>query len=137
MNEIFVLDACALLAFLTDEPGADTVAEAYAKADAGDAQLLMNKINLLEVYYGFYRDKGREYAESILDSVKRSVVVVTDFTDEIFAEAGRLKASYHISLADSIALAEASVTGGALLTSDHHEFDIIEGKENIRFAWIR
>jgi len=34
-------------------------------------------------------------------------------------------------------LAQAKVSGGALLTSDHHEFDVIEGKENIEFVWIR
>jgi predicted nucleic acid-binding protein len=58
-------------------------------------------------------------------------------SDAVFAVAGRLKASYRISLADAVALAEASVSGGALLTSDHHEFDAIEQKENIRFLWIR
>ena len=52
-------------------------------------------------------------------------------------EAGRLKVAYKISLADSIALAQTLVVDGALLTCDHHEFDIIVGKENIRFAWIR
>ena len=56
---------------------------------------------------------------------------------EIFTEAGRLKASYKISLADSVALAQTIVSGGALLTADHHEFDAIEKHENIRFEWIR
>ena len=55
----------------------------------------------------------------------------------IFMEAGRLKASYKISLADSIALAQAFVVDGELITADHHEFDVIEGKENITFQWIR
>jgi len=37
----------------------------------------------------------------------------------------------------SIALAEASVRKAELLTSDHHEFDIVEAKEKIRFCWFR
>jgi PIN domain nuclease of toxin-antitoxin system len=137
VKEIYVLDACALLAVLKDEPGADKVAAVYAKADAGEAQLVINKINLLEVYYGFYRAEGQEYAENILATVRKSIVIAADFTDDIFNEAGRLKACYHISLADSIALAQASVSGGRLLTSDHHEFDCIEAQEQIRFEWIR
>ena len=36
-----------------------------------------------------------------------------------------------------VALAEASVSGSALLTADHHEFDVIEQKERIKFCWIR
>ena len=52
-------------------------------------------------------------------------------------EAGRLKSKYRISLADSIALAEALILGGELLTCDHHEFDVIKKKEPINFMWIR
>ena len=58
--------------------------------------------------------------------------------DEMFQTAGWLKASYKISLADSIALATASVLNGELLTCDHHEFDAIDkSEENINFHWIR
>lgn len=50
---------------------------------------------------------------------------------------GKCKASYRISFADSFALAQAKVSSSVLLTSDHHEFDIIESKEDIDFAWVR
>jgi len=137
MSDVYVLDACALLALLKDEKGADDVVAAYAKANDGEADLIMNKVNLFEVYYGMYYDKGKEYAEKIIDGVKRSIVTVCEFSDDVFAEAGRLKATYKISLADSVALAQALLSGGALLTADHHEFDAIEGCENICFKWIR
>ena len=103
----------------------------------GKAKIIMNRVNLLEVFYGYYRDDGKEYAEKILDGVAQSIVSISEFDKEIFAEAGRLKASYKISLADSIALAQAMVLDADLLTADHHEFDVIEGKELIRFQWIR
>jgi predicted nucleic acid-binding protein len=122
---------------LKDEAGADTVASIYEKAGRGEALLAINKVNLLEVYYGFYRDQGKAYADNILSNVKQSVVTVGEFTDDVFAAAGRLKAAYKISLADSIALAEALISGGTLLTADHHEFDAVEGNENIKFLWIR
>ena len=73
MKDIFVLDACALVALLKNEKGSDIVADIYKKASSGGAQLYMNRILLK----------------------------------------------------------------GSLLTSDHHEFDGIEGRENIHFAWIR
>jgi len=132
-----VLDACALLAVARNEEGADIVAQAYDKAARGDARLLLNRINLLEVYYDFYRYKGKAYADDFIKSVKKSDVKICEFDEHIFNHAGRLKATYKISLADSIALAQTIAVSGALLTCDHHEFDALEGKEPIEFMWIR
>ena len=42
-----------------------------------------------------------------------------------------------LSLADSLALAETKINNASLLTADHHEFDIVEQKENISFCWLR
>lgn len=137
MSDLYILDACALLALLNSEDGADKVQAVYKKAESGAARVIINRINLLEVFYGFYHAKGKEYAEKVLKNVTKSIISTSEFDKTLFAEAGRLKASYKISLADSIALAQAIVTGGELLTADHHEFDVIEGKEPIRFHWIR
>ena len=137
MNSIFVLDACAMLAVARNEVGANVVVEAYKKANYGHAVLLMNRINLLEVYYDFYRYKGKEYANDFVRKVKHSIIHISEFNDTIFEEAGRLKATYRVSLADSIALAQALTSGGYLLTADHHEFDVIEGNENVHFLWTR
>ena len=137
MGNFYILDACALVALLKNENGADVVAAAYKKADSGEAQIIMNRVNLLEVYYGYYRDDGKEYSEWIMNSISKSKISISEFDEEIFPIAGRLKASYRISLADSIVLAQAMVVEGKLLTSDHHEFDVIEAKEKINFCWIR
>ena len=63
--------------------------------------------------------------------------IVSEIDKDVFEEAGRLKASYRLSLADAIALAQTKVSGGVLLTSDHHEFDTIEAKESVQILWIR
>jgi predicted nucleic acid-binding protein len=134
----YTLDSCALIALLRDEAGADKVADALNEAYKGEATIVMSKLNLLEVYYDTYRSRGKEQADLMLSELKkRPVLIVSEISDHVFAEAGRLKASYKISLADSIALAEALVSGSNLLTCDHHEFDVIEGQEKIRFHWIR
>ena len=138
MKQIYILDACALLALLSNEPGADIVANVYQKAVSGEITLAINKLNLLEVYYDLIRTYGKENADNFYKKFKQSPInIYHEISDEIFTEAGRLKASYKISLADSVALAQAIVSGGALLTADHHEFDPIEKRENIRFEWIR
>jgi len=135
---LFVLDACALLALLRNESGADKVADAINSTDRGESKIIMNKINLLEVFYDIYRSLGKDKANFILNEIKkRPIEINAKITDEIFTEAGRLKATYKISLADSFALAQAIVVDGGLLTADHHEFDVIEKQEKIDFQWIR
>ena len=138
MKPTYVLDACAMLAVLANESGADKVVDLYTKAALNEIILVMNKINLLEVYYDLNRAYGKVRADEFIAEVKKSPIVVShELTDEIFEEAGRFKSSYKISLADSIALAQTVVVNGILITSDHHEFDVIERKENIKFLWIR
>jgi len=104
VSKTFVLDACALIAILKNEDGADKVAAAYKQAESGEAEIIMNRVNLLEVFYGFYHDKGKEYAEKIMDGISQSIISITEFDEMLFPEAGRLEASYKISLADSIVL---------------------------------
>ena len=134
----YVLDACAMLAVLSNEPGADVVEDVYERAASGEVVLAMNKINLLEVYYDLFRTYGEDRADEILTEIKRLPIhIYHEISDDVFKEAGRLKVSYRISLADSIALAQTIALGGELLTADHHEFDVIEEHENIRFDWIR
>lgn len=138
MSGFYVMDACALIAFLQDETGAEVVTDALRSASAGGASIHMNSINLLEVYYDIYRGIGKKKADEVLAMIKElPIMIQPELSGEVFMEAGRLKASYKISLADSIALAEALVSGGELLTADHHEFDAMEKRENIRFHWIR
>ena len=137
MSKVYVLDACALIALLKNEEGADVVAAVYKQAESSEATLIMNRVNLLEVYYGFYHSDGKEYADKIMDGIAKSIVAISEFDNDIFLIAGRLKASYSISLADSIVLAQTIVIEGELLTSDHREFDPLEGIEPIDFLWIR
>ena len=134
----YILDACALLAVLNKEDGGDKVRKIINQAITDSTEIRMNIVNLLEVYYGIFRDCGKDVAENIIANVYESPVEIIDtISDDVFKEAGRLKATYKISLADSIALAESSASGYELLTSDHHEFDVVEQSEKIVFHWIR
>ena len=80
MKKNYILDACALIAAIKHEEGALTIAGLYEEAAKGNAHLIMNKVNLLEVYYGFRRDHGKEYADAILKSVIDSVVDISDIS---------------------------------------------------------
>jgi PIN domain nuclease of toxin-antitoxin system len=46
----YVLDACAMIAVLDGEEGADIVKELFEKAEAGEVTVSMHAVNVLEVY---------------------------------------------------------------------------------------
>ena len=138
MSKHYVLDACALIALLAHEPGYEIVEEVIRNSSAGSIAVHMNKINLLEVYYKLLRIYGKQAADDMLTTIKQSSIKINArIHNALFLEAARVKVLYSMSLADSIAIAEASVSGGTLLTADHHEMDIVEQKEPINFQWIR
>jgi len=137
MNDIYVLDACALVALIKGEQGADVVRNVIYKNVRGSAIILMHEINLLEVYYGFFRERGKNYANRKLEQCVEFFTTIQGLTSSVFTEAGRLKVTYKLSLADAIFLAQASISNGTVLTADHHEMDIVEQNENIVFKWIR
>ena len=98
----------------------------------------MHALNALEIYYGIFRDVSREKAEETLNTIHSlPITLVDDLSEAAFKEAGRFKTTYKISLADAIALAEASVKDAQLVTSDHHEFDPIDARKEVKFYWIR
>jgi len=134
----YVLDACALAAFFNDEEGADIVQDILLEADEAKIQIFMNKLNLFEVYYGIRREDGYQKAEEFYNIASRlPITIINGISDDVFREAGRIKSSYKMSLADSIVLGETSVMGATIITSDHHELDIVDEKESISFKWIR
>lgn len=138
MRDIFILDACALIATLNDENGADKVDYIFQKAEYKECLVYINKLNLLEVYYTICKRIDVRKAEEILVELSDTPLIIIDrLEDDVFKEAGRLKAIYKISLADSIALAEARVREAQLVTSDHHEFDVIDKDGEVKFYWIR
>ena len=134
----YVLDTCALVAFFNDEKGADAVETLLEEAARGYCSVTMNKYNLLETYYGYLRANGYDFAENILKTIEKSCIIVSEvLTDDIFRQAGKLKAAFKISLADAIALAQAKVDNAIIITSDHHELDSVEKGTDIKFQWIR
>jgi predicted nucleic acid-binding protein len=135
----YVLDACALIARIKNEPGADVVEGLLCQAVTGEADLCINIVNLVEVYYGFMKEFGEERAREIMRTVYDTAVEVIDTTDgAVFEEVARLKSTLgKFSLADSFGLATASVLGGTFVTCDHHKLGKFEGQVNIPFLWIR
>ena len=135
---IYILDACALVAFFNEEPGYEIVENLLKKAMNHQLTLRMNIINILEIYYGVYRDDGKQMAERIFQKIQSLPIYINRMiSTDIFKNAAKLKAKFNISVSDSIAIAEANVLESEIVTSDHQKFDILEQENIVRIHWIR
>ena len=119
----FVLDACAILAFLRQEAGAEAVEDLLTDPNV---QCIVHVINLCEVYYDFIRSHGIADARRIVDYIASLGIMVRDDMDLTFWQnVGELKVNPgRISLADCFVLALTLRSGATLVTTDH-EFDAI------------
>jgi PIN domain nuclease of toxin-antitoxin system len=117
----YILDACAMLAYLKGEPGAlivdsllrNTTATCYAHA-----------INLCEVYYDFLRHSEERIAkQALFDLYTDGVIERQDMGRQFWHRVGQHKARGGISLADCFCIALAQYLKGEVVTSDHREFD--------------
>ena len=138
MKPQHVLDACALIAFFNDENGSDVVENLLVRAENNEIDLVIHIINVLEIFYGVLRDDGEKIAREVIDRISElTITVIHEISEQVFFEAGRLKAQYRISLADAIAVSEANVRKALIVTADHHEFDYLEKQNEIKPLWIR
>lgn len=138
MKNIYILDACSLIAAIYNENGAEIVNNLMQEAQDKKTELIMHKINLLEVYYYVCKKQGESGALRFLESIKTlPLKFETEITDNIMIKAGLYKSLYKMSLADSVGLAVTLIHNGYFVTADHHELDVVEENENINFCWIR
>lgn len=138
MNETFILDACALIAVLAGESGAENVKKIIQDAIDENATLKISQINLLEVYYKVCNVYDQEKANRAMERIKEfPIEIIVGLKENVFNEAGRIKSKHKIPLGDSIAAAECIIGKGILVTSDHNDFGQIEETENIKINWFR
>ena len=119
-DEIYVLEACALIAFFNDEPGAEKLAVLLERADRHEVIILMSVVNLYEVYYDSLRSGGQSTASALLSDVDElAIEIVRECSDELLEQAAFFKVGETVSLADSFALGLAKLKNGKLVSTDH------------------
>ncbi|HLL88145.1 MAG TPA: PIN domain-containing protein [Tepidisphaeraceae bacterium] len=131
-----VLDACAMIAYLRDEPGADMVEDLLTTP--GD-RCYAHAVNICEVFYDFVRIADRTTAGAAVRDLRRvGVVVRPDIGSTVWERVGELKGTLaRIALADCFAVALAERLGADVVTSDHHEFDRLATAGVCRVRFIR
>ncbi|MGA2439728.1 MAG: PIN domain-containing protein [Tepidisphaeraceae bacterium] len=131
-----VLDACAMIAFLRDEPGAQVV-EAILTHPTD--RCFAHAVNLCEVYYDFLRSSDARTARMAIDDLEGvGVRMRRDMGRAFWQRVGDLKGTIQkISLADCFSLALSEKLTGDVVTSDHREFDPLVEAKLARITFIR
>jgi len=118
---IHILDASAMVAYLSEEPGEAVVASLLA---GPTAVCYAHTINLCEVYYHLIRITDIPHArQGILSLYADGVIERLDMNEDFWQRVGQLKARGRISVPDCFCITLAQELSGEVVTSDHGEFD--------------
>ena len=123
MSDRVVLDASAVVALLSDEPGAERVEAALAGS-------VLSTVNWSEVAQAVLRDGGDPQADLV--ELRASGVRLEPLDDAVALEAARLHASTRtagLSLGDRCCLALAAALGRPALTADRAWADLSVGAD--------
>lgn len=128
----YVLDAFAVLTYLGDEEGADKVEELLDRAKNGEIKLIMNYLNLGEVYHIIAKELGVAKANEVIAIVKRWNLEFVGVDENLSLTAARIKAMHSLSYADAFVVATAITRKGTIVTGDR-EFEGVYSD----ILWIR
>ena len=118
-GNVAVVDSWAILAFLrAEEPGATAMRRYLRRAQSGNLRLLLNVVNLGEVFYRLLQLIGEEQAEERLGQVKALPIDIVPARESLVLEAARVKARHPLSYADAFAVATGRLEKAPVLTGD-------------------
>lgn len=113
-REPMLLDTSALIALMEDEAGAQQVEQAIRQK-----KTLLPWLVLLEVHYITQQERGRAEADRRFAIAKElPSTILWEIDEPMVLTASRLKAGFHLSLADSLIAAYAIREGATLMHKD-------------------
>ena len=118
---IHILDASAIVAYVSAEPGGLVV---RALLTDSNAICYAHTINLCEVYYNAIRKTDAARAKEVIFNLfADGVIERKDMGRSFWQRVGQHKSRGGISLPDCFCITLAQELGGEVVTSDHGEFD--------------
>ena len=118
MDSAYVLDSYAMIAHFEDEAGGEQVRKVLKAAHAGKTALYMSVINIGEIYYNTYRERGREKADEAVFIMRQLPITIVNVDIEITMEAAALKSVHAVAYADCFAAALGIRKKATVITGD-------------------
>ena len=131
-----VLDSWALIAFLEDEPAAETVEKLLAQAAVEKHRLLLSVVNWGEIFYNTMREVSQEAAEQQARAIAALPIDIVGVGNDLTLarQAAIYKARHKMAYADCFAAALAKLENCELITGDP-EFRQVE--KEIKVVWLK
>ena len=114
----YTLDTSAIIAYFTNEDGADRVEAILAAAERGKAQAYASFMSHMEVLYRVWRRLGERAGKAAYLRLKALAIHRIDVSEDLLLAASRIKAAHDLSVADAWIAATALVTGSRLVHKD-------------------
>ena len=122
----YVFDTEAILKFYLGEDGAPKVLELLKRVQDKKDKGYVSVINLTEFYYILYR-KSPEIAKQKVENLLSFGLVPSEVKDDdLWREAGKLKALHNIPLADAFAAATANHLKATLVAGKDADFEGVD-----------
>lgn len=106
------------MAFLGKESGFGKVRTLLHDAETSGQPLLMNEINIGEVYYLTAKECSPDKAEEFLQHLEMLPILALSNTFSQVLDAARIKGQFPVSYADAFAIATAIRSDARLVTGD-------------------
>jgi predicted nucleic acid-binding protein len=118
LTELYVLDTSAILTYTDREDGVVEVETLLENARLHKCRMEACSISLMEIYYITLRESGEDLASKLVALVKSWPLIWVYPDEKILLQAGKLKASYQLSVADALIAAVAKLHGARLVHKD-------------------
>lgn len=113
-----MLDTSAILAYIEEEAGSNTVEDLLIRATKGEILITIAFITLTEIFYITLQEQSEKEARQRIELIRSLSVKIEESHDELNMTAGRLKANHRISLADSYIAAVSQLRDAVLVHKD-------------------
>ncbi len=128
-----ILDASALLAYLTREDKSHKVAGLFTKALDSNHPLFISSLNWAEVSHKIQGATSVAYWKQVREQLQSHPLQVVPLTQTVAESAAFLKGKYKLGLADAVAAALAIEQKAILVTKD---FDFKAVEQEVKILWI-
>jgi predicted nucleic acid-binding protein len=118
LTDLYVLDTSAILTYTDREDGVVEVEKLLENARLRKCRIEACSISLMEIYYITLRESGEDLAARLVALVKSWPLIWVYPDEKILLQAGKLKASFRLSVADALIAAVAKLHRACLVHKD-------------------
>jgi len=133
MKKRKILDSSALLRFFSCGKGYELIEKELEIAQKEEQKILLNLINLGEIYYAVKNKFNKETAEKTLEFINNLPISICLASKEVILRAADLKSDFGIPFVDAICAASAIIENATILTCD---FDFKKVSSEVEIIWV-